>query len=253
MKKVIMTTLKATPLACLLAIVLTSGCVQQPVAIATEDPVQLTRVATEVVTKAAYLNSIFNQCAPLGGDAEFESISVQQDWLEKNWATVAAADGYYSERLRAETVNYNNTDIALAAVLLSHNAQRRAISELNLKQRTPANQQKTCVRRLQAIAQDEMNFTQDPQVAMDLQTLQNKYTGDSNVITPIPTLAANVRVDMENGRSYFVLAEEFRKECPDARFIVLFNQWPQEAYGAYCGEVPISLITCEWGKCKQSQ
>jgi hypothetical protein len=34
---------------------------------------------------------------------------------------------------------------------------------------------------------------------------------------------------------------------------VLHNQWPQEAYASYCGAVPVSLVSCEWGKCTTQQ
>lgn len=228
---------------------LISGCAQQPATVVTEDKTQLNRVAKAAIAQFVYINTLLDTCAKLGDKAELEAVTVQQDWLEKNRTTSIAADSYYSDQLKDETVNYNGRDLALAAVLLSHTEQNRAINELGLKQRTNTNQQKTCVRRIQKIASEEMALSQDPQTLTDLQTLENKYTGDTRKVFSIPSLAGDIAINLEPGRSYFVLLEEFKRECPDARFITLHNQWPQEAYGTYCGEAPVSVIACEWGKC----
>ena len=233
--------------------VLFSGCAQQPVVTPTEDPTQLIQLATDILTKAVYTNSIFNQCTPLGDDAELEAITVQQDWIDKNWPAILAADHYYTTQLGPQAINYDGQAISLNAVMLAHNARKRAIDELNLKQRTLTNQQKTCVRRIQTIAQQEMALTQGEQAHVDLQALQQQYTGDTTKIVPVPTLAGDITTERENGRSYFLLFEEFKKECPDGQFIVVHNQWPHEAYASYCGEAPVSLISCEWGKCTQQR
>lgn len=240
-----------TPLFSLVLIVITlfTGCAQQPVMTASDDPAQLTQLASDVLSQAAYVNSIFNQCTALGGEAEIEAVTVQQNWIYNNWPAIIAADHYYTTQLRSQTINYRGKTIALPAVLLSYNAQQRAIDELNLRQRTPTNQQKTCVRRLQAITQQDVELVQGEQADVDLQALQQQYTGNTTTIVPVPTLAGAVTAQQDNGRSYFMLFEEFKKECPGGQFIVLHNQWPQEAYGSYCKGVPVSLITCEWGKC----
>jgi hypothetical protein len=96
----------------------------------------------------------------LGDDAELEAITVQQDWIDKNWPAILAADHYYTTQLGPQAINYDGQAISLNAVMLAHNARKRAIDELNLKQRTLTNQQKTCVRRIQTIAQQEMALTQ---------------------------------------------------------------------------------------------
>lgn len=230
-----------------------AGCAQQPVVVPSEDPAQLTQLSADILSKAVYVNTIFNRCTALGGDAELEAITAQQDWIDKNWPAIIAADHYYTTHLGSQAVSYRGGNIALAAVLLSYDAQQRAINELNLKQRTPTNQQKTCVWRLQGIVQQELDLVQGEQALADLQALQQQYTGSTTTITPVPSLAGDVKPQQSNGRSYFVLAEEFKKECPRGQIIVLHNQWPQEAYASYCNEVPVSLITCEWGKCTQQR
>lgn len=232
-----------------LTLSLISGCAQQPTAIATDNTAQLTQTAIETIDKAVYINTLFTLCAQLGNEAEYEAIALQQDWLEKNWPSIAAADSYYSQQLQSSMITYKDKQLALAAILLSHSAQTRAANELGLKQRTSTNQQKVCVRRMQTIAQNEMTITTDPQALVNLTTIQNKYTGDQKSITPIPALAGNVSINNESGRSFFVMAEQIKKECADAQFIVIDNKWPQEAYASYCGKTPKALISCDWGKC----
>lgn len=237
----------------ILAIALVSGCAQQPAVTPTEDPRQLTDLATDILTKAVYVSSLFNLCTPLGDEAELEAITVQQDWIDKNWPAIIAADHYYTGQFGSQAMSYNGQPISLAAVLLAYNAKKRATDELNLKQRTLTNQQKTCVRRIQILAQQEMDLVASEQARADLLALQQQYTGDTTRVVPVPSLAGDVTTERENGRSYFVLSEEFKKECPEGQFIVLHNQWPREAYASYCGAVPVSLVSCEWGKCTTQQ
>lgn len=225
------------------------GCASTPTT-PIDNPAQLTKTASSTLSTAVYTNTLFSECSRLGGDAEIEAITVQQSWLDKNWAAISAADNYYSEQFQHQAIDFQNKKITLAAVQLSHKAQEKAQNELNLKQRTGTNQQLTCVRRLKTIVDDGMALTKNSQEIVDLQTLTAKYVdGSSADVTPVPSLAGDINLRQEPGRSYFVLVEQFKQTCPNAEFIVLHNRWPQEAYGAFCKNSDSTLFVCEWGKC----
>lgn len=228
-----------------------TGCAQQEI-LPSEDPAELTQTAMITLDNYVYLNELFNQCSALGGDAEYEALSVQQDWLAKNWANVVAADAYYSQQLISSAKDYRDTKISLEAIWLKHQARLRANNELNLNQRTSSNQQKVCVRRMQAVAENEIEPGQTLQTQANLQSLATQHDRDTRRVTVVPTLAGGFDLDLPTGSSYYVLAENLKKECPEAAFIVIENQWPNETYASYCNQTPVSLIQCQWGQCSEA-
>jgi hypothetical protein len=228
-----------------------TGCAQQEI-LPSEDPAELTQTAMITLDNYVYLNELINQCSRLGDDAEYEALTAQQDWLAKNWANVVAADEYYSQQFLSSTKDYDDKKLSLEAIWLKHQARSRAISELNLKQRTSGNQQKVCIRRMQAIAKNAVEPGVAAQTQANLQALATKHDRDTRRITEIPTLAGSFDLDLATGSSYYVLAENLKKECSQAAFIVIENQWPNEAYASYCDQAPVSLIQCQWGQCSEA-
>lgn len=239
---------KITPL--LLALFAT-GCAQQEI-LPTEDSAELTQTAMITLDNYVYLNELFNQCSTLGGDAEIEALSVQQDWLAKNWGNVVAADAYYTQQLAGSAKTHRDAKISLEAVWLKHQAKSRANKELNLSQRTNTNRQKVCVRRMQAVAENEIEAGQTPQTQANLQLLASQHDRDTRRVISVPTLAGDIDFNLSTGSSYYTLAENLKKECSDATFVVIENQWPNEAYASYCDQTPVSLILCQWGQCSEA-
>jgi len=227
-----------------------TGCAQQEI-LPSEDPSELTHTAMVTLDNYIYLNELFSQCSGLGGDAEYEALTAQQDWLGENWANVVAADEYYSQQLISSAKDYREQKLSLEAVWLKHKAQARANRELNLNQRTSSNQQKVCVRRMQAIAEN-IEPAHTPQTQANLQSLANKHNRDTRRVTVVPTLAGDIDLNLPTGSSYYVLAENLKKECPEGTFIVIENRWPNEAYASYCNHAPVSLIECQWGQCSEA-
>jgi hypothetical protein len=216
------------------------------------EPGALHEAASATLAQSVYIRTLTDQCVQLGGESELKALEFYQDWLDLNTDAVAAADRYYTRELQPVTHNYQGMDLALEAVHLSHIAQQRAIAQLDLHRRSITNRHITCTRELQRAAQNQMNVVTQNRHLPYVNYLRKQYPGQGDVImASVPTLAARIPLDVPAGRSYYVQEEQIKQLCPTARIIVLYNQWPHEAYGAYCENQPIAFISCEWGHCQQ--
>lgn len=234
-----------------LGLVLLTGCMHSYEADDNNDIAMQT--ARDILGEAIYVNKIFSECEKLGEDLELEVLSVQQDWLIKNWPLIDAADRYYSEQLKATGVLFNGELISLQAVNLLHEAQQRAIKELNFKQRTTNNQQKFCLNRIATLAKEDMDLRskigQQPLPFAQVATAEDRRFE----LDRIPVIAGNIKPLGEPGRTYFGLTEQFKQECPGVELLTLQNQWPKETYAVYCHGQPLALMTCEWGNCERQE
>lgn len=218
-------------------------------------PVDNTRqkmdAARALLAEAAYVSAIFSECEKLGADVELEALSVQQDWLIKNWTLIAAADDYYSEKEKASGVLYDGELLSLAAIKLAYDAEQRAKNELNFSQRSPINQQKVCMNRLNLLTKNEMDLSKKvngksaPFIVSETPVTGNMSTGR------VPGMAGTIIPGSVPGRTHYLLTEQLKQECPQTELLVLRNEWPNETYAVYCAGKPLTLMVCEWGKCER--
>jgi hypothetical protein len=225
---------------------LLSACNQQQVK-PLKDTDQL-QLAEQLLSETVYINTLFDQCASLGNDIELQAINLQQDWLQKNWPLVAAADNYYSSQLRPSGFLYNGQLLSLEATLLAHQARQKAIEELNFAQRAHANKERSCNLRLQNLAAQEIDLSSRlPRKSRGFDLSAEQHTRVQ--IDRIPELAYKETNLTDPGRSWFPLEAAFREECAQVEKLVLFNEWPREAYAVYCNGRPLALMVCDWGEC----
>ena len=231
---------------------LISGCATPPPPL---DTSKLPQIAEDVLNQAVYFNGLFSNCAKLGGEAEIQSISVQQDWLTANWPLVAAADQRYTQDHAADAINYQNHLISPKAIRMAQIAYQRAVNELSLQKRSTANQQKTCEFRLAQITPANIKLTLDPQIAIYAQALlaSGEDTGESSSIARVPSLTGGVPLDLAPGKSYYRVLDELQSRCSDSYTLVVANDWPKEAYANFCGDQLKEVLTCEWGNCTASK
>lgn len=175
-------------------------------------------------------------------------------WLDQHGNVLAGADAQYTQSLSADIFEYRGNSLALPAIDLYHNAQRRARQELRLSGRSLNNQRIVCERRFD---EWEQTVNERPYIDRDsereqlaLRTLSEHPDGDVN-LQDLPSLAGNVPMGVAPGRSYHRLEEQVRQECPEFRFTVIENEWPREAYGVFCSGEPMQVIACEWGECRE--
>lgn len=229
-------------------VLLAGGCATQEVPV--NDTQEKFNAARQVLSEATYINTLFGECARLGDEVELEALSLQQDWLLKNWPLVSAADDYFTDQEQSFGVLYEGKLLSLNAVKLAYDAEQRALKELNFNQRTTINQQKFCENRLNALAKNDMDISQKLNGKTFSFARENHLTGSALSKGRVPSMAGNLSPSREPGRTYYSLSEQFKQECPQVTLLVLHNDWPKEAYAAYCDETPITLMTCEWGKCE---
>ncbi len=223
----------------------------------TSSPEQQQQLLENLLSQTVYTNTLFSQCETLGDDVELEALNVQQDWLQKNWPLIAAADDYYTRQQQTEGLLYGGQLISLHATRLTHDARQKALDELNFSQRTTINQQRFCMNRLKKIAREELDLA----AGLDHSRLPFNpgETDSGNIqsgsiqIDAIPTLAFKTPVVQTPGRTWFVLEDGFKQTCAQPRKLVLFNDWPRETYAIYCDQAPLALMVCEWGQCERRQ
>lgn len=223
-----------------------AGCAAPPAPTA-GDGTNLETAATHILREAVYYSTLFSTCSALGGDTELNAIDVQQNWLNENAALVAAADNYYSQQQAQNTFTYDGKTLAPAAIRLSLTARNRALDELALAQRSPANKHKTCQFRLSQISGAKLPLINDPAVAPYQAELLQHVPLDLS-IADVPRLGAGL-IGTTQGATYYTVARAYENSCPDAYTLSIANQWPNEVYANFCGEKADEVITCEWGKC----
>lgn len=224
---------------------LTQGCANQPPV--TIDAASLGMAARHVLSESVYFSTLFSSCIGLGGETELDTIDKQQSWINENSALVAAADSYYSQQQAERTFTHNNKTLAPNAIKLVVDARARAVKELSLAQRTPANQQKTCQFRLTQITSDNIALAKDPAIA-PYQAELLTHTPLSASIADAPQLAGGYIAAVQ-GASYFNIAKAHESQCADAYTLGIINQWPNEIYSNFCNADAVEVVSCEWGKC----
>ncbi|ACE85069.1 hypothetical protein [Cellvibrio japonicus] len=234
----------------LLAMVLILSACTTPVA--PLDETRLPQVAEKILQETLYYNSLFTQCARLGGDNELEALEKQQDWLASNWQLAAAADNLYSQQHANYTFNYKTQKLVPAALLLNQKTRQRAQDELSLEKRTLSNQQKTCSFRLKQMTAENMRLNSDHEIALYEQALLNQATVNTHEVYDLPSLAGGIATDLAPGRSYFPIAHQHEGTCDQPYTLIVDNEWPQEAYINFCSDLAVELLTCEWGNCQST-
>ena len=227
-----------------------AGCATPEIPPATQ--VELDSASEQILHEAVYVNTILNNCARLSAPLATQSDELRQAWQEHNGAYLAAADAHFSARLSPETMQYRGVPLALEAVKLSHLHQSRALDELRLPQRSSTNQRIVCERQLNTL-QDNLGPLipdQGPRSEWVLDTLISSYPQASATLATAPTLGSHIAPNQEPSRSYYQLLEQEQGTCPNLDLRVIDNQWPHEAYGAFCESVPYALIECQWGQCR---
>lgn len=227
------------------ALILLSGCTSQD----TANEQTKTAVTYEILSQARYINTLFNHCEALGGDAEIEALSVQQDWLIKNWNLISAADHYLTEQEQPKGILYRGELLSLTAIQIASSAEKRAVQELNFKQRSTNNQQKFCIQRLQKLTREEMDMRSRVNINNLPFILQNTPVGIISA-KKLPTMAGSFHFSQHQGRTAYDALAAIKTECPSSELVTVNNDWPLEAYAAYCKDTPLTLIVCEWGICK---
>lgn len=242
-------TLRTSLLATCLAII---GCAQQaPVSVALLD-----QGARRVLSEAVYHTTLFETCATLGGEIELTSLQHQQDWNIANAALVYAADHQFEITESGKMIEYNGQSFSPGATFLALTAKNRAINELNFSQRSPSNRVKTCEFRFKKITPENIKLEHNPEIKSIaptllsiLETPSHGHQAPLDIASRVPTSAKGV-FHVETGPTYYQTQKSHEPHCPNSHTLTLLNRWPDEIYANFCEELPVEIITCQWGNCQ---
>lgn len=221
------------------------GCTTPQVA---PDQSSVSQATERVLQEAVYFSTLFASCAALGGDVEIEAISKQQDWLNANNKLLLAADQIYSQQEAANTFEYQGKTLAPNAIRLALDAKQRAVNELALNQRTPMNKVKTCEFRLGKITTATLDLAQSELIAPYAMEILKSSPLDHR-LDHVPTLSGGI-TEVAPGATYYKVIKAHEATCPDNPFTLsIVNQWPNEVYANFCGDITVEVLSCDWGKC----
>lgn len=212
---------------------------------------ELDAVSQAVLREAVYINTLLKRCSEFDAQLAQQAERLEERWLEHNGALLAGADAHYSDTLTGDTYRYQGQPLALEAVQLTQEARRRALEEMKFERRSLNNRMLFCQRRLEEMAQQPptIEFGDGQRTQLTVQSLIAMQPGARPNLDEVPRLAAHIDFNQNPGPSYFRQLQEVQQDCSDAELLVIHNDWPSEAFGAYCEGAPLAFITCDWGDC----
>ncbi len=232
--------------------VVLSGCATQKKRVATQK--ELEQTSREVIKSTIFFRTITNTCKTLGGETAQYADTVYDAWLARNWRWISAADSFYSDRLKARTIAYQNQEIALPALKLLADGKKKAETKIGLKRRTQSTRAKACKRNIAPYADPTADFIADPEKKLALETLLKRYGVADGKVHQIPSLAGSLQPLDAPGRTLYTVESSLHTQgCATPHLVTFKNDWPQEVYGAYCQNEKQFFIACEWGKCNTSR
>lgn len=199
------------------------------------------------LSKAADVQLYSAECSTLSAEMEGKAKAALESWNQRNWPQTHAADQQYTQKLKDQTIIYNNEKISLPAVNLYAEIQKTIKIKLDQTRHSRTNVIDTCTSRLAAIDAGQYDLSQNTNADLYLKSLVTEITPPAY---KVPTLAGSLNVLSSPGRSQFNLEKTLRESgCESAKILTLRNEWPHESYGAFCPNGKTVFVGCEWGEC----
>ncbi|MGD8176710.1 hypothetical protein [Marinimicrobium sp. ARAG 43.8] len=239
-----------------LGAVLLVGCATPTVTPPSEE--EKNALAEASLASAVYTETLLGRCERVGPDLKSLARDLRLMWMTEHGDLLAGADTQYSLSLANETLDYSGHAMALSAVRFLHHHQSRAEKTLRLHERSPENRRLVCERELNNVER-ELNQPlveqDDTERAALIRRILIAQAERPVTLEDVPTLALQIPGQQPPGRSYRALESRWLSECEDGMLLVIANEWPHEAYGAFCDSSETGapsgprFVTCEWGEC----
>lgn len=227
-----------------------SGCATPPPAPPTHQ--ELSVAATQILSKTIRLEVLARDCSTLGGATATNANRIHNRWLQQNWRWVAAADTQYSLDLAHTVTRYQGEDIAPGALKFLAEQETLAERAIGFNKRSRLSRQKICEKHLAPYADAANDYNNNAGEAGALEHLTRLHSNLNTSPHRVPRLAGSLDPRSEPGRSHYAIENQLRKgDCGDFTLYTFRNQWPDEAYGAFCSNGTTMLFTCSWGTCTQ--
>jgi len=228
---------------------LLSGCGTTPEMTASKADLSL--AANNIMRSHIELKSLRDACAQAGGAAELHAESIYQQWLQKNWPLVIGADGFNRAQLQDKSLSFDGQTLSLDALKFLAETTRSADHKVAFIHRSRTNRNKTCRQKLTQF-DSAHGYGIDPPEDYLLTALGSyaaSHTAPPKVGARVPTLAGNLNIKSQPGRSLYSIERQAKDmPCAAPQIFTFKNQWPLEVYAAFCSREQ-RLITCEWGNC----
>lgn len=228
-----------------------TGCTTPPPAPTSYSDLRM--AALNALDQAVEANTLFSTCGQFGGELGTLSEKTKQQWLDNNWNSVIAADGFYRNELKNQVITYKGETISIEALKLLAEAERRAKFRVKSIKRSRTNRTKTCNKRLNAYLNGERDLNWDSLVSKGMEDFARNHPAPPTPGERVPSLAGTLEPNNEPGRSLFKIERDLAAEkCTQPLLFTFDNQWPTEMYGAFCGQRQY-MYECQWGECKRLQ
>ncbi len=235
--------------ACALGALLLGACASPPPPI-TE--VEMQQAGMTLLNQTVRLQTLVEICRHFDGELNSQARQIADDWLDRNWANISAADNLFSEDLQQQAFKFQGQDLSLPAFILLRDNTNWSQNKIGSANRSRAARKKACEQQLALYLPQPLDPEDENQLATQsaLDKLQQNHLSSSERYR-VPKLAGQLSPHNKPGRSLYQLEQTVRaSHCPQAKLITLHNDWPHEFYGAQCPTGRDLLYHCQWGKCE---
>ncbi len=209
------------------------------------------RVAMEyALTQNLVLQALIDECQPINDRARVHAQQIQQQWWQRNWPMVAAADAEINTQTQQQQLRLGDITGQLLLIRFIYQAEQRFV-QIKRDINKSTNGENTCEIYLEPYAngkQDLKSSEYGPVLTFMSLAANPQVTASSP--HNVPQVINGFKAEYNIGRSLYQVEAMVRKTlCPVPEILNIFNRWPREMYGAYCSDKDPSLIVCDWAEC----
>lgn len=229
----------------LLCIIL-AGCASAPPPPVTHN--ELYTYAEQQLEQAIALDRLATICRDLLNTDQSEAGRLYQDWLTTEWPVVAGADSYYRSTQSNKTMSFDGQTLSMDALSFYSDRLEKINANFGYLMRVKTDPSRLCERKM---TENINKVALSDRVKRRLLEYGQQHVSAPAPGTRVPSLAGDFTIVADPGRSYYNVEQSSRSaNCPNVKIVTFKNEWPQEIYGAFCGDSH-QLISCDWGKCRR--
>ncbi len=224
-----------------------AGCATPPPPSTTYSDLRL--AAINAIEETVEAQTLFKACSQVGGELQALSDQARTAWQTKNWPSVVAADSFYRNELREHTFRYQGEELAIEALKLLAESQTAANNRVKSIKRSRTNRTLNCNKRLNQYLSGDRDLDWSKQLSNGLSDFARNHPAPPSPGDRVPSLAGSLDPLNKPGRSLFKIERGLADDnCVQPLIFTFDNQWPNEMYGAFCGNKQY-LYQCQWGEC----
>ena len=229
-----------------LLIFVISGCATTPPAPVTHN--ELYQQAEQQLEQAIALDRLAEICRNLLNTDQSKAGKLYKDWLSAEWPVVVGADSYYRSTQSNQTMSFEGQTLSMDALSFYSDRLEKINANFGYLMRVKTEPSRICARKM---IENINKVALTDRVKNRLLEYGQQHVSAPEPGARVPSLAGNFTIVSDPGRSYYNVEQSSRSaDCPNVKIVTFKNQWPQEIYGAFCGDSH-QLISCDWGKCKR--